>query len=160
MDELQRVAQEISAAAQSRGRTVAAAESVTAGSIATALASAGEASEWFRGSIVAYQTVTKRHVLGVESDAVITPRCAREMAEGAVRVTGADLVVSVTGVGGPDPEEDRPPGTVFICAGSDSDLRVYDHLFDGSPEQVVRQATLFALRHLHDAALELDRGAR
>ena len=133
-----------------------AAESVTAGGVATALAAAGEASEWFSGSIVAYRTATKRELLGVESDAVISHRCAREMAEGALRLTGADLVVSVTGVGGPDSEEGEPPGTVIICAGQRDDLRVFDHSFTGPPEQVVRQATLQALRHLKDATLALN----
>lgn len=78
------------------------------------------------------------------------------MAEGALRLTGADLVVSITGVGGPDPEEGKPPGTVIICAGSRDDLQVFDHAFDGEPEDVVRLATEQALRHLKDAALAQD----
>ena len=158
MHELQSIAQDISAAARAGGRTVAAAESVTAGKVATALAAAGEASEWFSGSIVAYRTATKRELLGVESDTVISHSCAREMAEGALRLTGADLVVSITGVGGPDPEEGKPPGTVIICAGSHDALEVFDHSFDGTPEQVVQLAALQALRHLKNAALAF-RGA-
>jgi nicotinamide-nucleotide amidase len=117
------------------------------------LAAADRASEWFSGSVVAYQAATKRKLLGVESDTVISPRCAREMAEGALRLTGADVVVSITGVGGPDPEEGRPAGTVIICAGSGDDLRVFEHAFEGPPEEVVRLATVQALMHLKDAAL-------
>jgi len=133
------------------GRTVAAAESVTAGQVATALAAAGDASEWFSGSVVAYRTATKRELLGVESERVITRSCAREMAEGALRLTGADLVVAITGVGGPDPEEGLPAGTVIICAGARDDLQIFDHSFEGTPEEVVRLATMHALRHLRDA---------
>jgi nicotinamide-nucleotide amidase len=159
MDDLHELARDIAAAAVARGRTVAAAESLTAGSVATALAAAGDASEWFSGSIVAYRTATKRDVLGVQSGAVISHSCALEMAEGAQRLTGAELVVSITGVGGPDPEEGEPPGTVIICAGAVGRLQVFDHAFDGSPEEIVQQATAQALRHLRDAALAQDEGA-
>ncbi len=79
------------------------------------------------------------------------------MAEGALRLTGADLVVSITGVGGPDPEEDHPAGTVIVCAGSHDALQTFEHAFDGPPEEVVRLATLQALRHLCDALA--DRGS-
>jgi nicotinamide-nucleotide amidase len=153
MHELQSIAEDIAAAAQAGGHTVAAAESVTAGQVATALAAAGEASEWFSGSIVAYRTATKRDLLGVESETIISHRCAREMAEGVLRLTGADLVVSITGVGGPDPEEGKPAGTVIICTGGNGDLQTFDHAFEGPPDEVVRSATAQALRHLRDAAL-------
>lgn len=159
MDELQSIAASVSAAAHGRGHTVAAAESVTGGSIAVALAAAPDASQWFCGSIVTYRTSMKQDVLGVTSDKVISHDCARQMAEGALQLTGADLVVSVTGVGGPDPEEGQPPGTVIICAGSTQRLRLFDHAFDGPPEEVVRLATLHALRHLVGAALDFRRSA-
>lgn len=152
MDERAELAHEIATAIEGSGRTVAAAESVTAGNIATALASAPDASEWFSGSVVAYRTATKRAVLRVGAAAIISHECAREMAEGALALTSADIVVSVTGVGGPDPEEGRPAGTVVICAGTSGRLRTFDHDFEGPPEQVVELATLQALRHLLDAA--------
>ena len=116
--------------------------------IATALAAAPEASDWFRGSVVAYQTTMKRQLLGVMVPSVITAECAREMAEGALSVTGADLAVAVTGVGGPEPEEGIPAGTVYICAGSGDALQVFEHRFDGEPADIVRQAALQALTHL------------
>jgi PncC family amidohydrolase len=152
MDELEKLARGIADAAMADHRTVVAAESVTAGTVATALAAAGDASEWFGASIVAYETVMKRLLLGVTADRIISRDCAQQMAEGALRLTGADLVVAITGVGGPDDEEGTPPGTVIICAGSPADLRLFEHSFDGDPEAVVRQATEHALRHLRDAA--------
>jgi nicotinamide-nucleotide amidase len=152
MEKLFDLARAVAAAVQADGRTVAVSESITAGTLATALAAAPEASTWFRGSIVAYHTDMKRDVLGVTSAAIISRECAREMAEGALRLTGADLVVATTGVGGPDPEEGKPAGTVVICAGTSDDLRVFDHDFAGSPDEVVEQAALEALRHLQEAA--------
>jgi PncC family amidohydrolase len=160
MDEHHDITVEIATAARTRGLTVVAAESITAGEIATALAAAGDASEWFGASIVAYETAMKRKVLGVRSETIISEDCAREMAEGALALTGADLVVASTGVGGPDPEEGKPPGTVIICAGSRGDLRVFEHALPGTPEQVVHLATEHALRHLRDAALPVVGGVR
>jgi len=157
-DELQRTAAAVGTAAHSRGHTVAAAESVTAGSLATALASAPEASEWFLGSVVAYATRTKRLVLGVEAERIISAECAEQLALGALELTGADLAVGVTGVGGPDPEEDRPAGTVFICAATRRRTRMFEHTFDGEPAEVVRLSTLHALRHLQGVAMDLHRG--
>jgi PncC family amidohydrolase len=153
-DVLSDLATSIGHAALTRGHTIAAAESVTAGSIGTALAMGEKASEWFRGSIVAYQTGLKRELLGVTADLVITAECAQQMAEGALRLTGADRVVTVTGVGGPDPEEGKPAGTVFICAGSSGDLRVFEHHLEGEPAQVVESATLLALDHLNAVTAE------
>lgn len=138
----------VARAIRDRGLTVVAAESVTAGAIATALAAADEASTWFRGSVVAYHIATKRGLLGVASEQLITAECAREMAAGVLRITGADIAVAVTGVGGPEPEEGRAPGTVYICSGRADDLRVTEHHFAGDPPEVVRQATAEALRQL------------
>lgn len=149
------LAEGIAALARARGHTVVAAESVTAGHIASSLASATDASEWLLGSIVAYHGRMKRSVLRVGAELFVTPECARQMASGALDATGADLVVAVTGVGGPDPEEGQPPGTVFICAGSRRGLVDFAHKLDGNPEEIVEQATLHGLRHLKGAALNL-----
>lgn len=157
--ELESAAGAVAAAAHGRDRTVAAAESVTAGLIATSLATAPDASEWFAGSVVAYRTAAKRDVLGVEAERVISAECARQMLDGVLVLTGADLGVAVTGVGGPDPEEGQPAGTVIICVGTRHRQHVFEHLFDGPPEEVVRLSTLHALQHLTGAALELRKGA-
>jgi PncC family amidohydrolase len=140
------------------GVTVVAAESITAGRIASALASAPEASEWFLGSVVAYHGSMKQSLLDVHVDSYISSECARQMAVGALEASGADLVVAVTGVGGPEPEEGWPAGTVFICAGSRDRLIVFSHAFEGAPAEVVELAARHALAHLKDAALELHDG--
>jgi len=150
--QLAAVARSISEVMRGTRRTIVAAESVTAGNIATTLAAAPEASEWFRGSIVSYQTAMKRRVLDLVAEKIITAQCAKEMAQGALRLTGADLVVAVTGVGGPDPEEDQPAGTVYICAGDKEQLQEFAYRFDGDPEMVVHLATLHSLLHLRGAA--------
>ena len=127
---------------------VAVAESLTGGALSAALAKAGGAGEWFAGGVVAYRNETKYRALGVPEGPVVTAAAARAMALGVLDLTGADLAVSVTGVGGPTPEENRPPGTVFICAASRFEAREAEHAFEGDPEEVVAQAIEHALRLL------------
>ena len=146
------LAQSIAALARDKALVIVAAESVTAGSVSTALASGSDASEWLAGSIVAYSTELKRRLLGVTTADVFTPECAREMAMGALAASGATLVVAVTGVGGPERMDGHPAGEVHICVGGPESLRVFTHQFAGAPRDVVEQATLEALKHVKGAA--------
>ena len=143
-DVLQSLSDEIGRRA--RGRSVAAAESLTSGAIASALGRGDDASAWFAGGVVAYAERVKREVLGVTAASVLSPQCARELATGAARLLGADVAVAVTGVGGPDPEEGLPPGTVYaaVCIGDDVTDAAWR--FDGDPAAVVEQTVLAALR--------------
>ena len=150
-DVQQDLASEIAKLALAQHVTVAAAESVTAGTVAAALASGQGGGDWFKGSIVAYQTSMKRDILGVTAGRVITEECASEMVQGACRLSNADIAVSTTGVGGPDPEERKPAGTVFIGIGNLSDSEVFEHHFEGDPAAVVSQAATIALQHLKRA---------
>jgi nicotinamide-nucleotide amidase len=143
-----RLADEIRAHAQHRRMTVAVAESLTGGALSAALAKAGDAGEWFAGGVVAYRNATKYRVLGVPEGPVITAEAARAMALGVLELTGADLALAVTGVGGPGEEEGRPEGTVFICAASRSDVRDAAHTFGGDPGDVVAHTIEHALRLL------------
>lgn len=107
-----------------------------------------DAADWFRGGIVAYAPEVKFDVLGVPPGPVVTPECARAMARGAARLLGADAAVAATGVGGPGPEEDHPPGTVYVAAvlGRQETCRRLD--LTGGPAEVLRQTTDRALQIL------------
>lgn len=128
--------------------TVAVAESLTGGALSVALAKAGDAGEWFAGGVVAYRNATKFRVLGVPPGPVITVDAARAMALGVRELTGADLAVAVTGVGGPGPEEGHPAGTVFLCAASRSHAQDAVFAFEGGPDEVVAHSIEQALRLL------------
>lgn len=130
------------------GVTVAVAESLTAGRIAQALGAAPESSVWFAGGVVAYQKETKFRLLGVSRGPVISAECAEQMARGVLDRVGADVSVSVTGVGGPGPEEGERSGTVFISVSSRCAVLTSRNEFEGSPSDVVDLTTLFALRNL------------
>ncbi|TKV57370.1 CinA family protein [Nakamurella flava] len=133
-----------------RGLSVAAAESVTAGRVATALAAAPSSAAWFRGSLVAYHSEVKFSLLEVPEGPVITGDTARRMATRVRSLLGADVAVSSTGAGGPDAEESQPPGTVFLAVATADGCSVRRHHFTGEPPDVVEQAAAEALRELRD----------
>jgi nicotinamide-nucleotide amidase len=93
----------------------------------------------------------KRDVLGVTAESVLTPQCARELATGVAGLLGADVAVAVTGVGGPDPEEGLPPGTVYAAVDVGEQVTDAAWRFDGDPSAVVEQTVLAALRLVRDA---------
>jgi len=97
-----------------RGLTFGVAESLTGGLIASRLVNVPGASAWFRGGVVAYDSQVKFDVLGVPAGPVVTEPAAAAMAEGAARVTGAEVGLGITGVAGPDEQEGVAPGTIFV----------------------------------------------
>lgn len=128
-----------------RGLTLATAESCTGGLIARRITALPGASRVYRGGVVSYWTEVKAAVLGVpqeilDAHGAVSEETARAMAEGARRITGADIAVSVTGVAGPDPDErGNPVGLVFIglatpegtfCRRTESGRRTRDRIQD------------------------------
>jgi nicotinamide-nucleotide amidase len=133
------------------GRTVATAESCTAGRVAEALATVERATEFLRGGIIAYQEWIKRDMLGVTADSVLTSEAAAQMAIGAARVMRADVAVSTTGVAGGDTEDNTRPGTVYIATSVNQRVTTHEHHFNGSPEQICETARRQALLDLIEA---------
>jgi nicotinamide-nucleotide amidase len=127
------------------GRTIATAESCTAGRIAEVLACVEKATEFLCGGVVAYQDGVKRSILGVTASSVLSSRAAEEMASGVTRVLGADVGVSTTGVAGGEEQENTPPGTVYIGTCVDGRVASRTHHFSGTPEEVCDQARRQAL---------------
>ena len=150
------LAEDCARAALATGARVVVAESLTSGAIAAALGRASEASEWFAGSVVAYSSETKQRALGVEPGPVITAPAARQMATGALSLAGADVVVAVTGAGGPGPEEGHPPGTVFLaCGNRRRGIGVQELRLNGDPAEVVEGTVEAALRALvHELGID------
>ena len=99
---------------RSRGLTLGLAESVTGGLVAGRLTSVPGASEVFRGSVVSYASEVKFDVLGVPAGPVVSESAAIAMAEGARRVLGSDVALSLTGVAGPSEQDGQPVGTLWV----------------------------------------------
>lgn len=143
-------AERVGELALARGQTIAVAESLTGGMIASALAQAQQASEWFRGSLVAYSTQVKHQLLEVPAGPVVSSDAAAAMARSVRKLLLADISVAVTGAGGPAAQDGHEPGTVFLAVdgGREQVLRL-DLL--GEPATVCAAATLAALDALVSA---------
>jgi nicotinamide-nucleotide amidase len=146
-----RRAERVAQLALARGWTIAVAESLTGGMIASALAQAQQASEWFRGSLVAYSTEVKHEVLDVPAGPVVSAEAAGAMARRVRELLLADISVAVTGAGGPSAQDGHEPGTVFLAVDSGDGNHVVRLDLCGEPETVCALATLAALDALVDA---------
>ena len=114
-------AERLIALAKDKKITLGTAESCTGGLVGAALTSVSGASAVFFGGIISYDNSVKEAVLGVKKETLLTVGAvshdtAVQMAEGARRVLGTDLAVSVTGIAGPTGGTPaKPVGTVFIA---------------------------------------------
>jgi nicotinamide-nucleotide amidase len=99
---------------QERGLTLAVAESLTGGLVASRLVGVAGASGWFKGGVVSYASSVKFELLGVPEGEVISERAALAMAAGVRELLHADVGLAFTGVAGPGSQEGHGPGTVFV----------------------------------------------
>ena len=120
-DSIEALAAELSRRLTAAGESVATAESCTGGWIAQALTAVPGCSGCFGYGIVSYSNEAKQSVLGVSAETLrehgaVSEPVVREMARGALELSGADLAVAVSGVAGPGggtPE--KPVGTVWFA---------------------------------------------
>ncbi|MCU1659249.1 MAG: competence/damage-inducible protein cinA [Pseudonocardiales bacterium] len=102
------------------GATVAVAESLTGGLVTATLTETPGASRTVRGGLVVYATDLKASLAGVEpgllaEHGAVDPEVAAALARGARDRLGASFGLGVTGVAGPDSQDGRPVGTVFVA---------------------------------------------
>ncbi len=110
-------------ALRERGQTVCVAESLTGGQLAALLSGEAGASATFTGAVVAYASEVKRELLDVTAAQVVSADAASQMAGRARTILGADWALSTTGVAGPDLQEGKPVGTVFIALAGPQGVR-------------------------------------
>lgn len=157
MDALRRASREAYEALMDRGAQVSFAESLTGGLIAATLVENPGASAVLEESYVTYAPESKHRLLGVRRETiervgVVSAQCAREMAEGARRLSGADWGVSATGLAGPDGgTEALPVGTVYIGVSGRDGVQAWAHHFSGDRSEVRRRAAQAALEALKRA---------
>jgi nicotinamide-nucleotide amidase len=119
--ELAAIAKRVLALASERGLGIVTAESCTSGLLASALSEAPGAAELLHGGFVTYTKTNKTAALGVPDDLLRTrgavcPEVAIAMAEGALVRSPADVAIAITGVAGPDKDEDgNPVGLVYFA---------------------------------------------
>jgi nicotinamide-nucleotide amidase len=137
-------------------KAVATAESCTGGWIAKSLTDVPGSSGCFGYGIVSYSNGAKESMLGVKNRTLaghgaVSEPVVREMAEGALRLSGADIAVAVSGVAGPDGgSDDKPVGTVWFAWSvrgpggitTDTDRQ----RFEGNRESVRMQTVIHGLK--------------
>lgn len=124
--ELDALAKDVLAQAKACGLTLVTAESCTAGRLAALLSDAPGAANYFHGGFVTYTKEMKAAVLGVDAGLLrekgaVCAEVAQQMAQGALARSPADIAVSVTGVAGPEPDEDGNPVGLIYCALAERD---------------------------------------
>jgi nicotinamide-nucleotide amidase len=149
----------VSRALRQRGLTLAIAESCTGGLVGHLLTGIAGSSEFLLLDAVVYSNSAKSTVLGIDPELVrahgaVSAECAAAMAEGARRVGGSDLAVSITGIAGPTGGSDtKPVGLVyFALASSDGETVSREHRFTGDRARVQTIAAYTALAMVLEAA--------
>lgn len=147
-------------ALRAKSLTVAVAESCTGGMVGAMLTSVPGSSDYVLLDAVTYSNASKTSLLGVSEDVLrghgaVSAETASAMAEGALRISGADIAVSVTGIAGPGGATDtKPVGTVWLALALKGNRTVAKHfrLF-GDRERIRTLASYIALRLVFRAAL-------
>lgn len=158
---------------RSRGWTLALAESCTGGLVGQLVTAVPGSSDYLLLGAITYSNAAKSSMLGVSPELLraygaVSAECAVAMAEGARRLAGSDLAVSLTGVAGPGGGSDeKPVGTVWIALSTASETVrggprgpgqtvVIRHHFGGDRDLVRLQAAYVALDLVRRAALRLE----
>jgi nicotinamide-nucleotide amidase len=107
-------------AARYWGVRIATAESCTGGLIAGALTDVAGSSDVFERGFVTYSNAAKQDMLGVKAETLqahgaVSEEVAREMADGALRASQAQMALAVTGVAGPGGSDIKPEGRVCFA---------------------------------------------
>jgi nicotinamide-nucleotide amidase len=135
--------------------TLAVAESITGGLIASRLVSIEGASNWFRGGVVSYASDVKFDLLKVPRGPVVSPETAEAMAVGVRALLGSDIGLAVTGVAGPAEQDGQPVGTVFVGLAIGETVQHVALRLPGDRPRIRSYSAISALDALRRA---LDRG--
>lgn len=150
-DDPEELARSVSQVASRDGRRLAIVESLTGGLVCSDLAASPGSSEWFRGGVVAYDRTTKHGALGVPDGPVVSEPAVRTMSEKAAELLGADLTLAVSGAGGPEPQDDQPPGTVWFALTDRGETEAWLEQFEtDDPGEVLTNTRVRSLQALLD----------
>lgn len=138
-----------------RGAKLAVAESCTGGVIASRFTAMAGASAYFNCGVVAYANEAKRDVLGVNAEDIerygaVSESVARQMAEGARRVAGADYAIATTGIAGPTGgSEQKPVGTVWMAVATPTRTIAQLRNCGTDRGQIINRASAYAIEMLY-----------
>lgn len=128
---------------------LAVAESCTGGLLASKITNIPGSSEYFDRGVVTYSYQAKTQLLGVPEKMInqhgaVSPQVAEAMARGAVKISGAEVGVGITGIAGPGGgAEEKPVGLVYIGLANKQKAWVEKFLF-GDDRQIIRERSSYA----------------
>lgn len=136
---------------------LATAESCTGGGLSYILTSLPGSSEWFERGFVTYSNEAKIQMLGVNESTLsihgaVSEATVKEMAEGALKHSRANLSIAITGIAGPDGgTSDKPVGTVWIAWAKNNTATLTErYYFGGNRETIRKQSIMKAMEKLLD----------
>lgn len=136
------------------GKTLAAAESCTGGTISELITSVPGSSGYYLGSVTSYANEIKTKVLGVPEEIIaeygaVSRECVAAMAEGVRKLTGSDFSVATSGIAGPGGgSADKPVGLVWIGVSSDKGTETFQTIFKGDRKRNMERFAATALNYL------------
>jgi nicotinamide-nucleotide amidase len=135
------------------GATLATVESLTGGRLAAVVTAVPGASRSYLGGFVTYATELKETLVGVPHDlveryGVVSAECARAMAVGCRDATGATYALATTGVAGPESQEGKSVGTVFVGIAAPDGVSALTMELVGNRHQIQDRACREALSAL------------
>jgi nicotinamide-nucleotide amidase len=138
-----------------RHETLATAESLTGGLVAATVVEIPGVSAVYRGGLVVYATELKHILAGVpqallDERGPVDPDVAGALAEGARERCGADWGVATTGVAGPEPQDGKPVGLVYVAVAGASGTEVRELRLDGNRAAIRTESVTRALFLLSD----------
>lgn len=124
---------------------IATSESLTGGMLASSIIDIPGASAYFKEGFVTYCNEAKIKTLGVAKKTIddfgaISSQTAYEMAQGTARLSGCPVAISTTGNAGPDCDEGKEAGLVYIGIFINGNISIFDFRFSGSRAEVRKQA--------------------
>jgi PncC family amidohydrolase len=138
-----------------QGWTLSLAESCTGGNLAARLTRIPGCSHYFLGSIVAYSNTLKINLLNVDPnilsrDGAVSASVVRQMAQGALELTGSDYSLAVSGIAGPGGGTLlKPVGTIWGAIGQrGEDPFIWDFFTSGSRQEIIDKSVDILLAQL------------
>ncbi|NOR68073.1 MAG: nicotinamide-nucleotide amidohydrolase family protein [Woeseiaceae bacterium] len=159
-ESIQKLAAALVGELASLSKVVSTAESCTGGWIAKAITDIPGSSAVFGYGVVSYSNGAKESILGVQNQTLedhgsVSEPVVREMAEGSLRLSGADIGVAVGGIAGPDGgSKDKPVGTVWFAwavrDGGKITTQTSSQYFDGDRDLIRELTVVYALQGVMD----------
>jgi len=151
---------------KSHGLMLATAESCTGGGVSQAITEVAGSSAWFERGFVTYSNLSKQQMLGVSESTLIqhgavSERTVREMVEGALKHSNAQVALAVSGIAGPDGgTPDKPVGTVWFAWGlKDAETHAQRYQLGGNRAEVRVQSVQIALQGVVNLLKEITKTA-